>query len=580
MKRTPLIVFLFLLLITAFAFLLSRCYRVQFQQHDRFVAQGLRAQKMLNPHHGCRGVILDTCGRILAAPRQIRTVYADPQEIEEPKGVSNALSDILDMGAHVICQRITDSRNPRYVVLKKEVELEEGIRAKRVHRGVGFQNNWVRDYPMGSLASHVVGLTNIDTSGIAGIELEYNSRLSGQADRDIMLADVYRRPISMLQSAVTTPRTRTGQGVILTIDATIQEFARKALLEQYRTYEAESAHATVINPKTGAILAMVSLPEFDRHNIVQDDPRLCNHAVNDQFEPGSILKPIVIAIGLDAGKIRTTEEIFCENGLYHGKGFGSIKEYNYKKYGNLTPKGILINSSNIGMAKIGQRLGKKRLYQALDRFGFGKKTGIRLPGEAKGRLRHYRDWDGYSVTRIPFGHEISVNALQLLRAFCILCNDGRVVRPHLIKTFVDSGGVSEVRDSRFKAADQVGYLIDPKVARWVIRDALTAVVNEGTGHRAKLDRWQVFGKTGTAQVAQSGQYGDDVYIASFISGAPAQDPAIVVLVSIRRPNRSLGMGYTGGRVSSPVAGKIIDQTLNYLESRGWDLVRKPQKESI
>jgi len=425
-----------------------------------------------------------------------------------------------------------------------------------------------------------VGFTDSDNKGIAGIEYEYNKELTGHVDTEFLLADVHRRPISLLQSAVRTPQSRTGQSMILTIDTTIQTFVREALLEQVRTYEAKSAHATVIDPKTGAILAMVSLPDFDPSDIGRVDERLCNHAITDQFEPGSIMKPIVVAIGLDSGVIRPTDEIFCENGLYHGKGFGSIHEYNFKKYGNLTPKGILINSSNIGMAKIGQKLGKKRLFEALNRFGFGKPTGIRLPGEAQGLLRALQEWDGYSVTRIPFGQEISVTAVQLLRAFCILCNDGRVVRPHLVKTFVDSNGVPDVRDSRFQAADRVGYLIDPKVARWVSGNALVAVVEEGTGHRAKLDKWQVFGKTGTAQIAKkSGKgYEENAYIASFVCGAPAQDPAIVVLVSIRRPNRSLGLGYTGGVVASPVARKIVEQTLTYLEARGWDLPRKPQKK--
>jgi len=369
--------------------------------------------------------------------------------------------------------------------------------------------------------------------------------------------------------------------VILTLDATIQSFVRESLAERLAAFEAESGHAVVVNAKTGAILAMVSLPDFDpthAHRQWAENPRLfTNHALNDQYEPGSIMKPIVVAIGLDAGVISRDEKIFCENGLYRGKGFGSIKEYNYHKYENLTPKEILIKSSNIGMAKIGQKLGKKRLHDALARLGFGKKTGIKLPGEATGLLRDVDQWDGYSVTRIPFGQEIAVTAMQLIRSFCILCNEGRVVRPHLIKAFVDSNGVPEVRDSRFEVADQVGYVLDPEVARWIVDDALTAVVNEGTGHWAQLEKWQVFGKTGTAQIAKkSGRgYEEGAYVASFIAGAPAGDAAVVVLVSIRRPDRKLGLGYTGGKVSGPVVAKIMEKTLSYLETRGWALARKP-----
>ena len=277
------------------------------------------------------------------------------------------------------------------------------------------------------------------------------------------------------------------------------------------------------------------------------------------------------AIALDAKAVNEREKIFCENGHYIGKGFGHIKEINYREFGNLTPKGILMVSSNIGMAKIGQRLGAEKLYHGLCLFGFGRKTGIHMSGEAQGLLRTPDQWTGYSVTRIPFGQEISVTALQLIKAFSILANRGRVIKPHLIQAFVDCNGVPEVRDSQYKIANRVGFIIDPEVAEYMVSDALCAVVNEGSGKRAKLEKWQVFGKTGTGQIARKdGEgYEDGAYIASFIAGAPVEDPAILALVSIRRPNRKLGKGYTGGAVSAPVAGRIIEKTLTYLESRGW-----------
>jgi cell division protein FtsI/penicillin-binding protein 2 len=227
---------------------------------------------------------------------------------------------------------------------------------------------------------------------------------------------------------------------------------------------------------------------------------------------------------------------------------------------------ILIHSSNIGMAKIGQRLGKERLYKGLRLFGFGKRAGIDLPGEADGLLWGTRNWTGYSVTRIPFGQEITVTSMQLVRAFCILANRGRMVRPFLVKAVVDSkGNITELK----RPLPPVGYIVKPEVAEWIVSEALVGVVNEGTGKRAKLEKWQVFGKTGTANIAKSDErgYSDNDYVASFIAGAPAEDPAIVVLVSFRKPNKSLGKGYTGGVVASPVAGAIIEKTLNYLETR-------------
>jgi cell division protein FtsI (penicillin-binding protein 3) len=217
------------------------------------------------------------------------------------------------------------------------------------------------------------------------------------------------------------------------------------------------------------------------------------------------------------------------------------------------------------MAKIGQRLGKDRLYKGLKLFGFGTKTGIELPGEVDGLLRPPDTWDGYSITRIPFGQEICITSMQLVRAFCILANGGRLVRPFLVRAIVDNDGNITVLK---RPPPPVGYIVKPEVAKWVVTEALTGVVNDvgGTGKRAQLEKWQVFGKTGTANIALSDSrgYSDQDYVASFIAGAPADDPAIIVLVSIRKPNRSLGKGYTGGTVASPVAAKIIEKTLTYL----------------
>ena len=294
------------------------------------------------------------------------------------------------------------------------------------------------------------------------------------------------------------------------------------------------------------------------------------------FEPGSIIKPFTVAIGLDAGVIGYNEKIFCENGNYHGKGFGSIGEYK-RGFGKLTIKEILVNSSNIGVAKIGQKLGKKRLYRGLKLFGFGDKTGLDLPGEQSGILRNWSGWTGYSVTRIPFGHEITVTAMQMVRAFCVLANGGYSVKPYLVKAIINPDGtVKKVANS----TPAVGVVIDSKVAKWIVTKALASVVNDGTGRRAKLKKWQVFGKTGTANIALKGQrgYSKGDYIASFLCGAPAEDPKIVVLVSIRKPDKSLKKGYTGGAVASPVAAEIIEQTLTYLERN--PLLKKQRVQKI
>jgi cell division protein FtsI (penicillin-binding protein 3) len=512
-------------------------------------------------------VILDCRGRILAASNKIQTIFAEPRITNNPQTVSAKLAPIVNIDPDEICRLIAESKNPGFAKIKVGADEKQCQAAGRIY-GIGVESDWRRYYPAGPLAATVVGFTSTDNRGLGGIELQYDRQLAGSPGQNTFFADVRRRPIRLKQQSKVP---NDGVGIILTIDAAIQQFTQTELMKQYKSYEAESAVAIVAEPKTGAILAMVSLPSFDPDDFRSTDPNnFRNRAITDLFEPGSILKPIVAAIALDDGVVNRTKKIFCENGNYRGKGFGRIGEYNYHRYGNLTVRQILIKSSNVGMAKIGQKLGKERLYKGLNLFGFGKETGLDLPGEVEGLLRTTDKWTGYSVTRIPFGQEISTTAIQIIRAFCILANGGRSVRPFLVRAIVDNDGrIVELKQSQ----PSVGFVVSPEVAKWVVSNAMVGVVNEkqngGTGWRAKLEKWQVFGKTGTADIAKTNErgYSDDATIASFIAGAPAEDPTVLVLVSVRKPNKKLGKGHTGGVVASPVAAKILEKTLNYLEKQ-------------
>lgn len=567
MKNVRIAIFFLLVLIVALLTLAARCFYLQFARRDYYSSLSLRQQQQRVTQKPQRGVILDCRGRVLAASSKIHTIFAEPRIIKDPEGTSVRLASVVHIGAHEIFEAITESKNPGFAKIKAKAPENQCTDAGKVY-GIGIQSDWQRLYPAGQLAAHVVGFTSIDNLGLTGIELQYNKELTGSPGQTIFLADgyPYRRPIRLKQQ---NSPLADGVGIILTLDAAIQQFARAELLKQYKAFQAESAIAIVAEPKTGAILAMVSLPDFDPNDFRSaDSNNFRNRALTDQFEPGSIIKPIAVAIALDAGLISTSEEIFCENGSYSGKGFGRIGEYESHSFGNLSIREILVKSSNIGMAKIGQRVGNDKLYRGLKIFGFGSKTGIDLPGEAEGLLRPPNQWTGYSVTRIPFGQEITVTAIQLVRAFCILANGGHSVRPYLVKAIVDNDGkIIKLK----QAPPTVGFAVKPETADWIVQGPLVGVVNDkdegGTGWRAKLQKWQVFGKTGTANIAKTGEkgYSDNDFVASFIAGAPAEDPKIIVLVSIRKPNKKLDMGYTGGAVASPVAGKIIEKTLNYLD---------------
>ena len=556
-----------LIIIAVFLGLLLRCFYLQHFKYNYYYEKSLVYQRLRVFQKPQRGPILDRRGRILAASNKTQTIFADSKIIKNPKIVAGQLAEILDMPGHEICKLIVDSENSRYVKIRTDAEANLCDAVKKIY-GIGVESEWKRECPAGAMAAHVVGFTSSDNRGLEGIERLYDGQLSGLPGKQTFMGDVSRRPIRFDSKEIIR---EDGFGLILTIDAAIQKFTYDELKKQYLEFEAESAIAIAADPDTGEILSMVSLPEFDPENRRQDDfDSFRNRALTDPFEPGSMIKPIVTAIALDANVIDVNETIFCENGDYggSGSGFGRINEYRDHRFGNLKIREIIIKSSNIGMAKIGQKCGKEILHKGMTLFGFGRKTNIDLPGEDTGLLRPTDKWTGYSVTRIPYGYEVSVTATQMLKAFCILANGGHAISPYIVKAVVDKeGDIKEIK----RPTPPIGFIVKPEVAKWIVTNPLVGVVNErkngGTGYRAKLEKWQVFGKTGTANITLAGRrgYAERANIASFVAGAPAENPRIVVIVSIRRPNSRLGKGDSGGVVAAPVAGRIIEKSLNYLE---------------
>ena len=559
MKKRSIIIFILSLLIAVFGLLAGRLFYLQTGRGSSLYKNTARQRRSIVTQRPQRGIIVDSKGRILAASNRVEAVFAQPEAIKDVKDVASSLQKILDFPAHEICGIIYESKNPGYVRIKTPITPTQRDEIEKARLfGIGIQSDWQRFYPMGKLVSNPIGFSGVDQTGLAGIELRYDKLLIGTAGKDTYMVDALRKPIAMAGKGDVV---RDGFGLVLTIDATIQQFARAALLSQYKKYEAESAVAIVMEPFSGAILAMVSLPDFDpdRFGSAGSDT-LRNRAITDPFEPGSVFKPIVAALAIDSGDIDRNEKIFCEKGYYTKYRIG---EWAGHKFEDLSIEQILVQSSNIGMAKIGLKMKREKLYEGLKLFGFGKRTGIDLPGEDSGLIYPPSKWSGYTPTRIPYGHEIMVTTVQIVRAYCILANDGRPVTPHLLGAVVDSDGRIEQLN---RSEPLPGYIIKPDVAKWIVQHALVKVVTEGTGKEAALDEWQVFGKTGTANIALGDQKGYDEqnYTASFVGGAPAENPRIVVLVSIRKPNKALRKGYSGGRVAAPVVGDIIKKTLTYL----------------
>jgi cell division protein FtsI/penicillin-binding protein 2 len=559
--RNKFALILLLIIATAFLAVAVRCFYLQYFKADYYYEVSVKAQKSSFLERPRRGAILDCQGRILAASLQVDTVFAEPRAIGDLKKTADSLSAIIDIGPIEISKLILTGRNQGYVPILIDAKLTDEQRKQLLKlNGIGIESRWKRLYPLASAAAHVVGFVGTDQQGLAGLELKYDRQLGGSAGRSTFFADAARRPVRLGQCESFA---QDGADIILTIDATVQEFTHYALLKQFKAFQAESAVAMVMDPCTGAVLSMVSLPDFDPTDLSKADTKsLGNHLLSDPYEPGSIFKPIVAAWAIETGSISPDETIFCENGHYSGKGFGTIGEYR-EGFGNLTICEIIANSSNIGMAKIGQKMGAAKLHEGIKFFGFGSKTDIDLPGEEPGIVWNLNKWTGYSVARVPFGHEVLVTAMQMACAFSTLANDGRIIKPHLLKAIVsDAGKKVEITEP----AQTGGFVVSSKTAQWIVRKAMTEVVKSGTGKNAALEKWQVWGKTGTANIANAnGIYDEENYVASFIGGAPVDNPALVVTVSIRKPNRHLGKGYTGGSVAAPVAKEILEKTLTYLK---------------
>ena len=322
-------------------------------------------------------------------------------------------------------------------------------------------------------------------------------------------------------------------------------------------FAARWATGIVVEPKTGQVLAMCSAPGFDpkSYNLSQPAQRL-NRAISVPYEPGSAAKPLFGAAAVDAGIMNYQTRIYCEQGRYKSRGGGVITDHG-SRYGWLTLAEVIQKSSNPGMAKVGEAMGNRRLWTTARRFGLGIKTGIRLPGESRGVVRPLSRWDGYSLRRVPFGHEVSATALQLAMAFGSLANGGLLLKPRIIDQIRSPGGQVIWRSRR----EVVRRVLSPSVAAETL-SVLQEVVERGTGKACRLARWTSFGKTGTAEIAGPGGYVAGAYTATFIGGAPASSPKVICLISVYWPDNS--KGYYGGTVAAPQVKRVLEQTLWYL----------------
>ena len=531
---------------------------------------------------GRRGPLLDRRGRVLASSRVAYRLFVDPVLIADRGGFSERMYHLLGYPPEVVERALDRRAGSRYVVIDPRMSPSrvEALRRTPI-RGVGLEPVLVRDYPQEALGGQVLGFVGSEGTGLAGLELAWERELAAEQGTYDLMRDSHRRAMWVRTQAYTPQRD--GKPIRLSLDLTIQLIAERYLAETVTRYNAASGQLVVMQPETGEVLAMANYPTLDPNDFGSANPDLRrNRCVTDFFEPGSIFKPIAWAAltQLDAagpGEVFDTGD----TGVWRSSKGRRLRDTT--GHGPLTWEEVLIESSNIGMAMAAQRTSDQRLRDAVLAFGFGEATGSHLPGEVAGLVTPPERWNHYSQTSVPMGQEIAVTPLQMVRGFAAIANDGLLPTPtiravggpqpaedsqrrkYFQDEFTSSGGVSPgVAPHRVTdPAPVLTRVVRPDVAR-LTREVLHRVVDEGTGRKAKSDRYQIFGKTGTAQLpdAVRGGYHQDRYVSSFIAGAPVDHPRIVVGMFIHDPDKSIG--HYGGLVAAPAVKEVIEETLQYL----------------
>jgi cell division protein FtsI/penicillin-binding protein 2 len=537
--------------LTALAF---RLFDLHVLRHKELSALAQANREQIVRRQGRRGAILDVNGDLLANSLSVRIVTADATMTAPQAGViAQKLAPLLQMDPQPLAQKL--SSPARYVRLNPRVKLDEDtvqqIRAMRL-KGIFFEDQFVRSYPNGPLASHVIGFVDAEHRGVQGIEASMNEFLEGRAGYEIIERDRKGREIRALRTENLGPRD--GYNVVLTLDQVIQHIAEQELEKAMAQFRPQAGVIIVSRPKTGEILAMSARPTFDPTAIDESfaDARR-NRCISDVAEPGSTFKIVVCSGALNEGIVSLRDQFDCGNGafLYAGRVL-----HDAHPYGVLSVEEILFHSSNIGAAKVGLRMGASRLCEYVRRFGFGRKTGIALPGEVSGIAHPLSRWSNLSVTRIPMGHEVAVTPLQMLMAINVIANGGILMKPLIVKSVVDADGAVV-----FQYRPQpVGPVISRRAAEWMTTALRKVVSPEGTAPHAAVPNFDVAGKTGTAQKIENGQYVRKYY-SSFIGYFPAANPEISILVSLDDPSQG---AYYGGSVAGPVFRAVAEQIAQYL----------------
>jgi cell division protein FtsI (penicillin-binding protein 3) len=522
------------------------------QLHEREFLRGEGDARQLRvmtiPAH--RGMITDRNGEPLAISTPVDSVWANPREILPARDRLPELASRLDLSAQALLNQLTERADREFVYLKRHVDPVEAERVMALNvPGINLQREYRRYYPMGEVTSHLLGFTNIDDAGQEGLELAYDDWLSGTAGAKWVVKDRLGRIVEDIERI--TPAAA-GQELRLSLDRRIQYIAYRELKAAVTRHKARSGSAVVLDPHSGEVLAMVNQPAFNPNNRLSFDGECArNRAAIDVLEPGSAIKPFVVAAALDSARYGPDAVIDTSPGWYVVGGHTIQDEHDY---GVLNLAGVIRKSSNVGAAKIALKLPPATLWRNYQQVGFGALTGSSFPGETQGVLTDYHGWGEVERATLAFGYGIAASALQLARAYAVIAADG--VRSSLSYAMVN----------RPLERTRVMSTATARALRFMLED----VVSEGgTAPMADVRGYRIAGKTGTVHKTTASGYAQDRYISLFAGMAPASHPALVTVVVIDEPHGD----YFGGKVAAPVFSRIMDGALRLLNVRPDDLPR-------
>jgi len=529
----------------------ARLAQLQISQHDELSTRAKNQQLGAVETSPTRGLLLDRQGREIARSVDTESFNADPREIENVNETARRISAVTNQKRDELIAKIREAKdsNKKFIWLIRRLDLETASKLDAMALdGVYSRKEPKRYYPNDGLAAHVLGFVGTDEIGLSGVEQFYNEKIRGEGGKVYLERDgsPERR---VFDSYEVQPHP--GQTVVLTIDQSIQYRTEQALFAAVARSNAKSGTAIVMDPHTGEILALANAPAFDPNEPGNEPPEVrTNWALQNIYEPGSTFKVVAYSAAIDKGLVTPDDKIDCQMGQITVAG---RLIHDHKPFGVLTISDALAQSSNVGAIKLGLLVGNESMYDYAKRLGFGSKTGIDLPGESGGIFRPLRRWQPSSIGSIAMGQEVGVTPLQMATAYSVIANGGSWVKPHVVREMRSADG-----SIVFQAKTELRPALKAETVE-KLRGMMEGVTLHGTARKAQVEGYTAAGKTGTAQKIdpKTHTYSATKYIGSFVGFAPANNPAVVIIVVIDEPRGA----YHGGDVAAPVFREIAEQIL-------------------